>query len=214
MKSRILIADDHGLILEGFVRILGDEFEVIGAVTDGRALLEAVAAQAPDIAMLDISMPLLNGLDTARRIKCDYPRVKIVFVTMHTDLDYVREAFRAGASGYVLKRAAAGELVTALRKVAQGEHYITPLVGQHNVNDLMNSEPSLGRELTQRQREVLQLLAEGRTAKEMAHLLSISVKTVDFHKACIMQNLGLRTTAELTRYALDRGLVSKQTPLE
>lgn len=209
MRTGVLIADDHGLVAEGLVRILESEFNVVGTVSDGRTLVERAVAEAPDVVVLDISMPLLNGFDAARLITRDCPNTKLIFVTMHTDLDYVREAFRSGARGYVCKRAAASELVTAVRKVAQGEHFLSPFLGVVDLDELLTSGSTLGRELTQRQREVLQLIAEGRTAKEIAHILNISVKTVDFHKACIMQNLGLRSTAELTRYALDRGLVAR-----
>lgn len=201
-------------MLEGFRRILENDFEIVGSVEDGRSLLEAVEQRRPEIVLLDISMPMLNGLDAARQIKKDHPKTKLVFVTMHPDMDYVREAFRAGASGYVLKRGAVTELVKALNEVLNGRFYLTPLVTREAIEDLLNAPAhGLGKELTPRQREVLQLVAEGRTAKEIACLLNISVKTVDFHKASIMQSLQLRSTAELTRYALDRGLIPKGNPI-
>jgi DNA-binding NarL/FixJ family response regulator len=207
-KPRILLADDHALVLEGFRRILEGHYELVGTVGDGRALLEAAKTMHPDIVILDISMPLLNGIDAAAQLKKICPKAKIIIVTMHADTDYVRSAFEAGASAYVLKRSAVDELGQAIRAVLEGHSYITPLITKELVDVFMatGSEKSGG--LTPRQREVLQHLAEGRTAKEIANLLNITSRTVEFHKGQIMDHLNLRTTADLIKYALTHGIVS------
>jgi DNA-binding NarL/FixJ family response regulator len=207
-KPRILLADDHALVLEGFRRILEGGYELVGTVGDGRALLEAAKTMHPDIVILDISMPLLNGIDAAAQLKKICPKAKIIIVTMHADTDYVRSAFEAGASAYVLKRSAVDELEQAIRAVLEGHSYITPLITKELVDVFLatGSEKSGG--LTPRQREVLQHLAEGRTAKEIANLLNITSRTVEFHKGQIMDHLNLRTTADLIKYALTHGIVS------
>jgi DNA-binding NarL/FixJ family response regulator len=207
-KPRILLADDHALVLEGFRRILEGHYELVGTVGDGRALLEAAKTMHPDIVILDISMPLLNGIDAAAQLKKICPKAKIIIVTMHADTDYVRSAFEAGASAYVLKRSAVDELEQAIRAVLEGHSYITPLITKELVDVFLatGSEKSGG--LTPRQREVLQHLAEGRTAKEIANLLKITSRTVEFHKGQIMDHLNLRTTADLIKYALTHGIVS------
>jgi DNA-binding NarL/FixJ family response regulator len=207
-KPRILLADDHALVLEGFRRILEGHYELVGTVGDGRALLEAAKTMHPDIVILDISMPLLNGIDAAAQLKKICPKAKIIIMTMHADTDYVRSAFEAGASAYVLKRSAVDELEQAIRAVLEGHSYITPLITKELVDVFLatGSEKSGG--LTPRQREVLQHLAEGRTAKEIANLLKITSRTVEFHKGQIMDHLNLRTTADLIKYALTHGIVS------
>jgi DNA-binding NarL/FixJ family response regulator len=207
-KPRILLADDHALVLEGFRRILEGHYELVGTVGDGRALLEAAKTMHPDIVILDISMPLLNGIDAAAQLKKICPKAKIIIMTMHADTDYVRSAFEAGASAYVLKRSAVDELEQAIRAVLEGHSYITPLITKELVDVFLatGSEKSGG--LTPRQREVLQHLAEGRTAKEIANLLNITSRTVEFHKVQIMDHLNLRTTADLIKYALTHGIVS------
>lgn len=200
-RARLLLADDHALVAAGLRKLLEPEFDVLGTAADGRALVAAAERLKPDLILLDISLPLLNGIDAARAVKKASPDVKIIFVTMHSDPNYVDEAFRAGGSGYVLKRSAASELVTAIGEVLAGRNYITPLVTAH---------PAPGRrtgELTPRQREVLQLVAEGRSTKEIAGILKISIKTVEFHKSGIMQKLSMHSTAELTRYAIDHGMI-------
>lgn len=209
-RPRLLLADDHTLLLEGFKKLLESEFELAGAVADGRALLEAAPALRPDVILLDISMPLLNGIDAARQLRKIVPESKLVFVTMHADRDYVTEAFRAGGSAYILKRSAASELVRAIQEVLKGRTYITPLIVQDAASPIPGRTPRSGKPsggLSPRQREVLQLVAEGRSAKEIASILRISVKTVEFHKARIMQALGIHSVAELTRYAVAHGLV-------
>lgn len=209
-RPRLLLADDHNLMVEGLRKLLEPEFEVVGTVDNGHDLLTAAESLQPDIILIDISMPLCNGLDAARRLRQAGIGARLVFVTMHTDPEYVREAFRAGASGYLIKRAAGSELLVALREVFRGRPYLTPLINNGiSTSFVSESSPVLETpELTERHRQVLQLLAEGHTAKSIAELLEISPKTVEYHKACIMKRLGLRTTAELTRYAIKHGLVS------
>ena len=210
MRPRILIADDHNLLLEGYRLMLEPEFELVGSVEDGQALLSASQRLKPDIILLDISMPLLNGIDAARQLSKTLPSAKLIFVTMHADSDYVTEAFQAGASGYILKRAAASELLTAIRETLNGNRYVSPLVTRDAMQAWMSPKPGSKHsdDLTDRQREVLQLVAEGRARKEIAGILNISVKTVEFHKAALMRDLGLETTADFTRYAIQHGMIS------
>lgn len=210
-SPRVLLADDHTLVLEGFRRIVEQRCEVVGAVEDGRALLEAAVRLRPDLILLDISMPLLNGVDAGRQLKKLLPDAKLIFVTMHADPAYVSEAFKAGASAYLLKRSAARELDQAIEAVLKGQYFVTSLLTRELVTGLSSEEGGMfsqRQELTPRQREVLQLIAEGRMIKEIAALLNISPKTVEFHKAQIIFHLNLRTTAELTKYALAHGLTS------
>jgi DNA-binding NarL/FixJ family response regulator len=210
-KPRVLMADDHSLILAGLRKLVEAECEVVGAVEDGRALVEAAQKLQPDLILLDISMPLLNGLDAARQITKLLPESKLIFLTMHASPTYATEAFQAGASGYLLKRSAAAELSLAIRHVLQGQHYLTPLLTKDVLDSVL--KPSTGARgkpaltgLTSRQREVLQLVAEGRGTKEIATILSVSVKTVEFHKSRIMQQLDIHTTADLTKYAITHGI--------
>ncbi|MBE0660310.1 MAG: response regulator transcription factor [Bryobacteraceae bacterium] len=208
-RPRVVIADDHVLVVEGLRRILEPECEIVGTVGDGRSLLRVAAEMKPDVVLLDISMPLLNGVEAARILTGTLPATKLIFVTMHADATYVTGAFRAGASGYVLKRCASRELLAAIQEVVNGRKYITPLIGNDIVGGLPGSTLWPGEvsgELTSRQREVVQLVAEGRAVKEIAAILNISVKTVAFHKANVMRRLRMHTTAELTKYALDHGL--------
>ena len=173
---------------------------------------ELAASLEPDVVVVDISMPLLNGLDAVRQLKKTDSSVKVVFLTMHADVDFATEAFRAGASGYLLKHSAVEELPKAINEALQGRVYITPLVAKGVLSSLMDSPaptPSQGVDLTSRQREVLQLVAEGRTIKEIAGILNVSPRTVEFHKTNLVKVLGVRTTAELTRYAVKRGIVGR-----
>ena len=208
-RPRVLLADDHTLVLEGLRRLLEDQCELVGMVEDGRALVEAAPRLAPDLILLDISMPLLNGLDAARQLRTLAPASRIIFLTMHADPTYASEAFEAGASGYLLKRSAASELALAIATVLDGRKYLTPLITsaalRASVPRSVTVPPTLGK-LTARQREVLQLVAEGQTAKEIAARLRISVKTVEFHKARLMDRLGVRTASELTKYAVAHGV--------
>ena len=207
-KPRVLLADDHVLVLEGFRRILQEHYELVGTVGDGHALLAAAKTVQPDIVILDISMPLLNGIDTAAQLKKICPTAKIIIVTMHAGADYVRSAFEAGASAYVLKGSAVDELDRAIRAVLGGHSYITPLITKELVDVYLSAPSEKPRGLTPRQREVLQFLAEGRTAKEIANLLHITSRTVEFHKGQILDQLKLKTTADLIKYALTHGIVN------
>ncbi len=210
-RPRLLLADDHTLVVQGLQKLLEDEFSLAGTVSDGRALLAKAAELQPDAVLVDIAMPVLNGIEAARRLKQAQPHIKIIFLTMYADPEYVREAFRAGASGYVLKRSAASELVSAIHDVLAGRPYVTPFIAPEALNRLIsaNGRPeSAASRLSTRQREVLQLVAEGHAAKEIASILGVSVKTVEYHKSGIMQKLGTRTTAELTRYAIEHRIIS------
>ena len=210
-KPRVLIADDHRLFLEGLKGIVEDHCEIIASVTDGREVVSTAAKLHPDIIFLDIAMPLLNGIEATRQIKRANPRIQIIVVTMQLSRDYVREAFEAGASGYVLKQAAASELLAALRDVEQGRFFVSPLIADRFLGRSLepHEDPSkLFSALTPRQREVLQLVAEGKSAKEIAALLFISVKTVEFHKKHLMEELNLRSSADLVRYAVEHGWVA------
>ena len=192
---------------EGLRKLLECEFETVQTVGNGRQVLEAVAATKPDVVLIDIGMPLLNGIEATRRCGKISPGTKVVIVTAHSEPQYVVEAFRAGAMGFILKRCALSELVNAIRQVLNGHTYVTPLVADRATEEARAAvEP--GPALTSRQREVLQLVAEGCTAKEVANVLKLSVKTAVFHKMAIMDKLGLRTTAELTRYALEHGIAT------
>jgi DNA-binding NarL/FixJ family response regulator len=204
-KPRVILADDHTLILEAFEKLLAPECDIVARVTDGRALIEAVKEHRPDIVVLDLGMPLLNGLDAARQIKQNDKSVRLVFVTMNEDPDIAAEAFRAGGSAYLLKRSAGSELLTAIREAMRHRSYVTPLVTEGMLGSLIN--PTSGgetpsRELTTRQREVLQLLAEGKSMKEVASILNVSARTVAFHKYRMMDQLKIRTNAELIQYAI------------
>jgi DNA-binding NarL/FixJ family response regulator len=208
--ARVLIADDHTLIAEAFQKLLEPACDVVGTVTDGRALIAAARDLRPDVIVLDMAMPLLNGLDAARFIKKMDPTIKLVFVTVTEDPDIAAEAFRAGGSAYVLKRSAGAELLTAINEVLKGRSYVTPLVTDGVVQSLMRGKESddKGRVLTTRQCEVLQLLAEGKSMKEAADILQISTATVAFHKYRIMEQLHIKTSAELIRFAVHHHLVS------
>jgi len=209
-KTRVLLADDHTLVLEGLTRILEPHVEVVGAAENGRDAVRMAADVQPDVALLDISMPMLNGIDAARRRPGAAPNAKIVFVTMHEDSDYIGEAFRAGGSGYVLKRSAGSELISAIQEVQSGRHYLTPLASPEALRPTQRRGREfhkLAASLTARQREVLQLVAEGRAVKEIAVILEVSAKTVEFHKAALMERLRIHTTAELTRYAIEHGMI-------
>jgi len=211
-KARLLLADDHAIILEGLRRILEPEFEIAGVAANGRDLVDQARLLRPDAVVLDIGMPLLNGVEAARQIRAALPATKLVFLTQNTDRAYVHAAFQAHASGYLLKQSAVSELPVAVREALAGRFYVSPMIcngiAEAMLNPNRNPAELFGGGLTARQREVLQLVAEGKTAKEIAAILTISTKTVEFHKSAIMEELGLRTTAELTRYALDQGIVA------
>jgi len=206
-KPRVLLADDHTLLLEAFQKLLADECEIVGVATNGRALVTAAATLRPDVIVVDVTMPLLNGIDAARQIKQTSPDVRIIFLTMNEDPNLAAEAFRAGASGYLLKRSAASELVTAIREVVKHRSYITPLVAEGLVGSMLHGLEIRPTTLTPRQREIVQLVSEGRSMKEVASILNIAPRTVAFHKYRIMEQLHLKTTAELIQYAIRNHIV-------
>ena len=209
-RPRVLLADDHRLLREAFTRLLEPECDVVGAVADGRALLEVAPNLLPDIVVLDVAMPLLNGLDAARQLNQMMPKVKVIFLTMSEDPDVAAEAFRAGASGYLLKNSAASELLQAIQEVSRGHSYITPIATQGLVETFLHQAQPTAKtvELSPRQREVLQLLAEGHTMKEIARTLKITPRTVAFHKYSMMEQLGITSSAELVQFAVKQHLVS------
>jgi DNA-binding NarL/FixJ family response regulator len=206
-RSRILLADDHLLLLEAFTVLLEPEFDVVGTVTDGRRLLDEFARLHPDVVVLDIAMPLLNGLDAGRQLKAQRRSVKLIYLTMNPDPDLAGEALRLGASGYVLKSSAAHELKLAIHEGLRGRSYITPLITRDVVGSLMQHR-NTRQELTMRQREVLQLLAEGRSMKEAAAILDLTPRTVAFHKYRMMEQLQLKSSAELVQFAVRQGIVA------
>lgn len=207
-RPRVLIADDHELLVEAFVKLLEAEVEVVGKVLDGRALLAQAPRLKPDIIVLDISMPGLNGLEAGEQIKQIMPDVKLIFLTMHEDPNLAVEAFRLGASGYLLKRSAASELFQAVQEVFRGRTYVTPLIAEGMIESFARDpERRKVSKLTPRQREILQLLAEGNSMKEVAAILNITPRTVAFHKYQMMERLGLKSNAELIRLAIKEQFV-------
>lgn len=205
-KPRVLLADDHAMVLTAFHRLLENECDVVGQVSDGGALVSSVPSIQPDVIVLDISMPVLNGLEAARRISKQFPHIRLVFLTMHEDRDLMLEAFRAGAAAYLLKRSAASELILAIREVVQRRSYVTPLLGTNVIRSLRDTPRKL-KTLTDRQRELLQLFVGGASMKEAAATLHLSPRTVAFHKYKMMKQIDVRSTAELIRYAVERHLV-------
>ena len=213
-RTRILLADDHAILLDAFKKLLEPVYEVVGAVTDGRALIDQALRLKPDIFLIDIAMPRLNGLDACERIKAILPGARIIVLTMNEDADTAAEAIRRGASGYLMKKAASSELIAAIKTVLQGRVYITPLIS-HGMTSLFVSQAKAKESaaaLSLRQREVLQLIAEGRSMKEAADILKVTARTIAFHKYSIMEHLGIRTTAELVRHAVQLGLVAGKSP--
>ncbi len=207
-RARILLADDHTLTLEGIRSVVEPHHEIAGMVTDGRALVDAAPRLKPDLILLDITMPLLNGIDAAVQIKKMLPDVKLLFVTMHVNPAYLEAALNAGATGYVLKSAAREELLDAIESVLNGRIYVSPSLSSEHLERFRDpAQAAATLRLSAREREILQLIAEGRAAKEIAFRLSVSVKTVAFHRDNIKRKLGLRTTAELTKHAIEQGLV-------
>jgi DNA-binding NarL/FixJ family response regulator len=210
-RARVLLADDHKILGEGLQSLLEPEFDVVGIVEDGRALVEVAEELRPDVIVVDISMPLLNGIEAARHITKVNPALKIVFLTMHADVIYATKAFAAGAMGYVLKQSAASELLAAIREALRGHIYVTPLIAKDLLRAYMDRPHAPGSPqptLTPRQREVMQLLAEGHSAKEVAAILHISARTAEYHKYRAMEMLGLRTSAELIQYAIKHGIAA------
>jgi DNA-binding NarL/FixJ family response regulator len=209
-RPTILLADDHTLICVGFQKILEPQYEVVGSVQDGRALLSAAASLKPDVVLLDIGMPLLNGLDAGRELKKALPNVKLIFLTVNNDVDVATEALRIGASGYLLKNSKGPELLKAVDAVLRGGRYVTPQVEAAMEEVFVRNPKRLHRtkQLTDRQREILQLLAEGQSMKHIADLLQITLRTVRFHKYRIMEELVITTNAELVQYAIKHSLIS------
>ena len=208
---RILIADDHTLVADLCKKLLETEFEVVGTVGDGRSLVRAALQLKPDVIVVDIAMPILNGLDAGQQVKEALPAVKLVFLTMNGDTDLAAEAFRRGASGYLLKTCASSEMVTAVRDVLRGKTYLSRALCKDEVNYLRRQEKMLVEEdkrLTERQREVLQLIAEGKVMKEIGGMLNMTTRTVAFHKYRIMEALGAKSSAELVRYAVRNHIVA------
>jgi DNA-binding NarL/FixJ family response regulator len=206
--TRVLLADDHPLTLEGLRAFLEPHLQSVGTVTDGRALVEAALRLKPDLIVLDITMPLLNGIDAAIQIKKSLPGVKLLFITMHVSPAYLEAALNAGGTGYVLKSAAREELLDAIQRVLRGDIYVSPSLSSEHLERFRDpSRAAATLRLSTREREILQLIAEGRPAKEIAHVLTISIKTVAFHRENLKKKLGLRSTAELTKHAIEQGLV-------
>jgi DNA-binding NarL/FixJ family response regulator len=208
-RPRIVLADDHSLLLGAFKSFLEPEFEVVGTFLDGRTLVEKVKDLHPDVIVLDIGMPLMNGLSAGQKLKQDIPAVKLIYLTMNQDPDLAAEAFKLGASGYLLKSSAASELAFAIREALTGRSYVTPLITEGMVGsfvqNLKRKKPT--HKLTLRQKEVLQLLAEGRSMKEVAAILNLTPRTVAFHKYTMMEQLNLKTGAELIQYAIKNSII-------
>jgi DNA-binding NarL/FixJ family response regulator len=206
---RVLLADDHEILADGLKSVLEPQYEVVGIALDGRALLEAAAKLQPDIIVLDIAMPVLNGLDAARQVKQSMPKVKLIFLTVNKDPYIVKEAFRAGASAFLLKQSAALELTEAIRQVLKGGTYVTPRIseGLSNISLRPPKDREHAPEPTPRQREVIQLLAEGRSMKQVADALQITPRTVAEHKYKVMELLQLKSNSDLVQYAIKHGII-------
>ena len=212
-RPRVLLADDHSLVLEGLAKLVTEDCDLVGKVEDGRALIQAAQQLEPDVIVLDISMPKLNGLDAGRQLKKLLPSIKLIYLTMHADPLYAKEAFQIGASGFLLKRSAASELMQAIHAVMKGQFFVTPAIAKDFLGTFtqeMSASQAQTDFLTPRQREVLQLLAEGHSTKEMATMLHLSPKTIEFHRTQIIRQLNLHSTAELTKYAIAHGLVAPE----
>ena len=209
-RVRILLADDHTLFCNLLRDLLEPEYEVVGSMSDGRELLKAADSLRPDVVLLDIGMPSLNGLDAGRRLKQANPRVKLIYLTMNNNIEYAREAIQAGASAFILKNSKSSELLHAIRDALKGVSYMAPEI-RRALNEVFLRDPKAvdrPQHLTDRQREVLQMLAEGRSLREIASLLQISYRTVRFHKVRIMEELGISKNAELVKYAIKHGMIT------
>jgi len=205
-KVRILLGDDHPLFLEAGRRLLEERYQIVGAAPDGRALVEAALSLKPGLILLDISMPLLSGIEAARRIKASLPEVKILFFTMHHERPYLQAAFEVGAAGYLLKSATTEELLRAVHEIQKGNLYFPKELSEQGTFFRDPDQIAKSLRLSSREQEILQFIAEGRSSKEMASILNISAKTISFHRENIKQKLGVKTIAELTRYAIAKGL--------
>jgi DNA-binding NarL/FixJ family response regulator len=210
-RATVLLADDHAIVVEGLRRVLKTQFQVVGVVADGLALVEAAEKLHPDVIVADISMPLLNGIEAAREIRTANQRIKIVFLSMHPDVVYVSEALQAGGLAYVLKSSAGVEILKAIREALQGRTFVTPAIDKFRLEAQIRwdqSLPDMVRHLSPRRRQVLQMIAEGRSTKEMADSLRISPRTVEFHRYRVMKSLALHTTAELVQYAIRHRMIT------
>ena len=210
-RARVLLADDHQMVTEGLKNLLADDFEVVDAVEDGRALLAAAKRLRPDVIVADISMPQLNGIEALQQLKKHNPDVKVVFLTMHQNRAYARRALQAGASGFVVKHSASHELVMAIHAALKGQTFITPALARdvlHDIEQGAKANKSTKTPVTPRQREILQLLAQGKSAKEIGEILSISARTVEFHKYQMMEMQGLQSSAQLVHFAIKQGIVT------
>jgi len=207
---RILLGDDHSLILKGIKGLLENHFDVVGVAENGKVLVEAALRLEPDLVVLDVGMPILNGIDAASQIKKALPSTRLIFLSMHANPIYLRKALGAGAAGYVLKSGAAEELITAIEEVCKGNTYVTPNFGHTVIESVRHPRGKPSRrviELTDRQKQILQLVAEGRQNKEIAQIIHVSVKTVEFHRGRLSVKLGARSVADLTKFAIQQGLI-------
>ena len=207
-RTKVLLADDHAIVAEGLATLLKDHFDLLETVGDGSALIDAARKLRPDVIVTDMAMPVLSGLEALRRLKATRNEAKVIFLTMHADAQLATEAFRAGASGYVLKQSAGEELIAAIQEVLKGRTYLTPLITKNVIANLTESTPPTVK-LTPRQREVLRLIADGRRMKEIGAILELSTRTVESHKYEMMRALGVQSTAELVRYAIQIGLAAR-----
>jgi DNA-binding NarL/FixJ family response regulator len=212
---RVLLADDHTLVRAGFCRLLEGipGIEVVGEASDGREAVEMIETKRPDMVLMDIGMPGLNGLEATARVTHDLPGIRVIILSMHSDKEYVLKALRAGASGYLLKDADINQLEMAIKAVAEGETFLSPSISRHVISDYVNrvgAEPSPREELTPRQREILQLIAEGRSKQDIAQMLGVSLKTVETHRDQMMERLGIYDVAGLVRYAIRTGIVTSE----
>ena len=207
-RTTVLLADDHAIVAEGLATLLKGHFDLVGIVGNGNELIDLARKLRPDVIVADIAMPVLSGLEALRRLKATPSEAKVIFLTMHADAQLATEAFRAGASGYVLKQSAGEELIAAIQEVLQGRTYLTPLITKDFIANFTETTPPAVK-LTPRQREVLRLIAEGRRMKEIAAILELSTRTVETHKYEMMRGLGVESTAELVRYAIQIGLVER-----
>ena len=212
-RTRIILGDDHSLVLEGIRRLLDSKYDVVASAENGNLLVSEVLRLKPEVVVLDITMPILNGIDAAREIRKALPETKLVFVSMHSGTVYVRKAMETGGSAYVLKSGASAELFQAIGTAIKGGIYLSPGLGQDIIDDIKAHSRSSSRtvlDLTSRQRQILQLIAEGKQNKEVAAILNVSVRTVEFHRSRLMNKLGARTAAELSRFALNEGLIGPE----
>jgi DNA-binding NarL/FixJ family response regulator len=209
-RARVILADDHNLLVDTFKAFLEPHFEVVGTFADGHRLVQGAPALQPDVIVLDVGMPIMNGLIAGQRLKQILPRVKLIYLTMNQDPDVAAEAFRLGASGYLVKTSAASELVHAIKEVLLARSYVTPLMTKDMVGSFVQNlkRRKVRHELTLRQREVLQLLAEGRSMKEVAYHLNVTPRTIAFHKYTMMDQLDLKTSAELIQYAMKSSILA------